>query len=109
MRFALRVICNSRITKTVEQRVEELTNYLGISENFAFSHYWKDDECDILEINTKIDNFDFSRIQQYIQSISGAEKLSIGCLSDEWECAYFATLDELHSTKDAAFVVCNLF
>ena len=109
MQFALRVICNNRITKTIKQRVSELTNYLELSDGFTFFPYWKDDECDILELSTKIENPDYSKIQQFIRSISGAENLSLKCFSDEWECAYFASIDELHSTKDTAFVVCTIF
>lgn len=109
MQFALRVICNTRITKTVEQRVAALANYLSLSDSFTFSPYFKDDECAILELSAKIENPDYSKIQQYIQAISGTESLSLGCSSDEWECAYFASYDELHSTKDTAFVVCNVF
>ena len=109
MQFSLRVICNSRITKIVKQRVAELTNYLGLSDGFTFSPYWKDDDCDILEFNTKIENPDYSKIQQYIQAISGTENLSQRCVPDEWECAYFASLDELHSSKNTAFVVCSIF
>ena len=30
-------------------------------------------------------------------------------LNGEWEFAYFASLEELHSTKDIAFVDCNIF
>ena len=109
MQFSLRVICNSRITKIVKQRVAELTNYLGLSDGFTFSPYWKDDECDILEFNATIEDPDYSTIQQFIQSISGAGNLSLRYLSDEWECAYFASYDELHSTKNTSFVVCNIF
>ena len=109
MQFSLRVICNCRITEAVKQRVAALTNYLCLSNGFTFSPYWKDDECAILELNAKIENPNYSKIQQYIQAISGAENLSQGCSSDEWECAYFASLDELRSTKDTVFVVCNVF
>ena len=109
MRLALRVICNSRITKAVKQRVKELTDHLSISNDLDFSPYWKDDGCDILEVDAKITDPNHSTIEQYIQSISGVKTLSVMCLSDEWEGAYHADLDELHSTKDVAFVVCNIF
>ena len=109
MQFALRIICNRRITETVKERVAGLTNYLFLSDNLNFIPYWKDNECDILELSAKIENPDYSKIQQYVQAISGAEKLSLRCLSDEWECAYYTSLDELHFTKDTAFVVCSIF
>ena len=109
MQFSLRVICNCRIVETVNQRVETLTNYLSLSYDYAFSPYWKDNECDILELSAKIENPDYSKIQQYIQAISGTDNLSQRCVPDEWECAYFASLDELHSSKNTAFVVCSIF
>lgn len=109
MQFSLRVICNSRIVETTKQRVAMLIKYLCLPDNFAFFPYWKDEECVILEVNAKIEEPDYDKIQQYIQSISGAEKLSQNCSSDEWACAFFASLDELHSDKDIVFVVCNIF
>ena len=109
MQFSLRVICNNGVIDIVKERVAALTNYLCLSDDYAFSPYWKNDECAILELNAKIENPNYSKIQQYIQAISGAENLSQGCSSDDWECAYFASLDELHSTKDTVFVVCNNF
>ena len=109
MQFSLRVICNCRIVETVNQRVETLSNYLSLSYDYAFSPYWKDNECAILELSAKIENPDYSKIQQYIQAISGTENLSQRCVPDEWECAYFASLDELHSSKNTAFVVCSIF
>jgi hypothetical protein len=109
MQFALRIICNRRITETVKERVAGLTNYLFLSDNLNFIPYWKDNECAILELSAKIENPDYSKIQQYIQAISGTENLSQRCVPDEWECAYFASLDELHSSKNTAFVVCSIF
>lgn len=109
MRFSLRVICNCRIIETVKKRVAALADCLCFSDGFVFSPYWKDDECAILELNAKIETPNYSKIQQYIHAISGAENLSQSCSSDEWECAYLASLDELHSNKDTVFVVCNIF
>ena len=109
MQFALRIICNRRITETVKKRLSLLTNYLCISNDLSFSPYWKDDECDIFELDAKIENPDYSEIQQYIQDISGAVNTFQRCVADEWECAYFASLDELHSSEDIAFVDCNIF
>ena len=109
MQFSLRVICNHGIIEIVKQRVGALTNYLYLSDDCAFSPYWKDDECVILELNAKIENPDYGKIQQYIQLISGTEIISQNSSSDGWECAYFASLDELHSNTDAVFVVCNIF
>lgn len=109
MQFSLRVICNCAIIQTVKERAATLADYLCLSDDFVFSPYWKDDECAILEVNAKIEAPNYSKIRQYIHSVSGAENLSQSCSSDEWECAYFASLDELHSNKDTAFVVCNIF
>lgn len=109
MQFSLRIICNFSIIETVKQRVATLTNYLCLSDDYAFSPYWKDDKCVILELNTKIRNPDYSKIQQYIQLISGVENLFPSYSLDGWECAYFASLDELHSNSDTVFVVCNIF
>ena len=109
MQFALRIICNRRITETVKDRVKVLANYLCLPNNLCFLPYWKDDECDVLELDTKIDPPDYSKIKQYVLAISGAESISQRCVADEWEFAYFASLDELHSSKDTAFVVCNIF
>lgn len=109
MRFALRIICNRRITETVKERVNILGNYLCLPDNLRFFHYWKDDECDVLEFDTEIDCPDYSKIKQCVLTISGAESISQRCVADEWEFAYFASLDELHSFKDTAFVVCNIF
>ena len=109
VQFALRIICNRRITETVKKRLSLLTKYLGLSDDLSFSPYWKDDECDIFELDAKIENPDYSKIQQYIQVISGAVNISQRYVADEWECAYFAPLNELHSSKNSAFVVCNIF
>ncbi len=109
MQFSLRVICNQSSIELVKQRVAALTNYLCLSDDYALSHYWKDDECVILELNAKIENPNYSKIQHYIQLISGTYKLSQSSSSDGWECAHYASLDELHSNKDTAFVVCNIF
>ena len=110
MQFGLRVICNHRITPIVKERVEALANYICLSDDLSFSSYWKDDECDILEIGATINNPDYSKIKQYVHAVSGAENIFFQrCITDEWEFAYFASLEELHSTKDIAFVVCNIF
>ena len=109
MQFGLRVICNHRITPIVKERVEALANYICLSDDLSFSSYWKDDECDILEIGATINNPDYSKIKQYVHAVSGAENIFQRCIADEWEFAYFASLDELHSTKDIAFVDCNIF
>ena len=109
MQFALRIICNRRITETVKERVAGLTNYLFLSDNLNFIPYWKDNECDILEIGAKINNPDYSKIKQYVRAISGAKNIFQRCIADDWEFAYFASLDELHSSEDIAFVVCNIF
>lgn len=108
MQFSLRVICNQRIIETVKQRVAALTNYLYLSDDYAFSPYWKDDECVILELTAKIEEPNYRKIQQYIQLISGSEIISQSYSSDGWECASFISLDELHSNTDTAFVVCNI-
>ena len=108
VQFSLRVICNRRNIEITKQRVEKLKNYLCLSDDYAFSSYWKDDECVVLEINAKIENPNYRKIRQYIQFISGAENLSQTCSSDGWECAYFVSLDELYSNKDTVFVVCNI-
>ena len=109
MQFGLRVICNHRITPIVKERVEALANYICLSDNLSFSSYWKDDECDILEIGAKINNPDYSKIKQYVRAISGAKNIFQRCIAGEWEFAYFASLDELHSSEDIAFVDCNIF
>ena len=109
MQFSLRVICNHSIIEIIKQRVAALTSYLSLSDDCAFSPYWKDDECVILQLNAKIENPNYSKILQYIQLISGTEIVSQSCSSDGWECAYFASLDALHSNKDISFVVCNIF
>lgn len=109
MRFSLRVICNKRIIEAAGQRVAALTNYLSFFGDHEFLPYWRDDECAILEFNLKIEDPDHNRIREYIRFISGAKNLSECCLPDEWECAYYASLDELHSDKYTAFVVCNIF
>ena len=109
MRFSLRVICNKRIIEAAGQRVAALTNYLSFFGDYEFLPYWKDDECVILELNLMIEIPDYNKIREYIRFISGAKNLSEGFLSNEWECAYYASLDELHSDKYTAFVVCNIF
>ena len=109
MQFSLRVICSHSIIEIVQQRVAVLLDYLYLSNDYSFFPYWKDDECAILELGAKIENPDYGKIQQYIQLISGTESISQSSSSDGWECAYFASLDELHSNTDAVFVVCNIF
>lgn len=109
MQFSLRVICNHSITEIVSQQVAALVDYLHLSTDYAFFPYWKDNECAILELGAKIENPDYSKIQQYIQLISGTEIISQSSSPDGWECAYFASFGELHSNKNAVFVVCNIF
>lgn len=109
MKLSLRVICDRGIIETVKQRVNALTNYLNLSDDYAFLPYWKDEECVIFELNTKIENPNHSKIQQYIKSISGTDNISQCCSLNDWECAYFASLDELHTNQNVAFVVCSIF
>ena len=109
MKLALRVICDRCIIETVKQRMNALTNYLNLSDDYAFLPYWKDEECVVLELNTKIENPNYSKIQQYITSISGTDNISQCGSSNDWECAYFASLDELHTNPNVAFVDCSLF
>lgn len=109
MQFAIRIICNRRMTETIKERVKELANYLCLPTDFTFSPYWKDDECDVLELDTKIDHPDYSKIKQYVLAISGAESIFQKGDEDDREFAYFASLDKLHSSKDTAFVDCNIF
>ena len=109
MKFSLRVICNRSIVENINQRVAELTNYLNLSDNYAFLPYWKDEKCVVLELNTKIENPNHSKIQQYIKFISGTDNISQCGSSNDWECAYFASLDELHTNPNVAVVVCSIF
>ena len=109
MQFSLRVICDRSIVEAIKQRVKELTNYLCLSDDFSFFPYWKDDECVVLELNSKIENPNYSKIQQHIKSISGTENISLCGSSNNWECAYFVSLDELHANLNVAFVVCSIF
>lgn len=109
MQFSLRVICNRSIVETINQRVAELTNYLSLADDYSFSPYWKDDECVILELNSKIENPNYSKIQHHIKNISGMDNVSQCCSSSDWECSYLALLDELHTNLNVAFVVCSIF
>jgi len=109
MKISLRVICNRGIIETVKQRVNALTNYLNLSDDYAFLPYWKDEECSVLEFNAKIENPNHSKIQQYIKSISGTENISQCGPSNNWECANFVSLDELHQNPNVVFVVCSIF
>ena len=61
MQFSLRVICDRGSIETVKQPVNTLTNYLNLSDNYAFLPYWKDEECVVLELNTKIENPDYNK------------------------------------------------
>lgn len=110
MYFSLRVICNRSIVETINQRVEELTNYLNLSDDYAFLPYWKEEECVILDLGAEIENPpNRSKIQQYVKYISGTDNISQCGSSNDWECAYFASLDELHANLNVAFVVCSIF
>ena len=109
MKLSLRVICDRGIIETVKQRVNALRNYLNLSDDYAFLPYWKDEACVVLEFNTKIENPNHSKIQQYIKFISGTDNISQCDSSNDWECAYFASLDELHTKPNVAFVVCSIF
>lgn len=109
MQFSLRVICNGSIIESVKPRVTELIKYLGLFDNYVFSPYWKDENCSILEIHTCIEKPDYSRIQQYLQFISRMDNPSLCSSSGDWECAYYVHLNELHTDKDIAFVICNIF
>ena len=109
MQFSLRVICDRSIVETIKQRVAELTNYLSFSDGYSLSPYWKDDECVIVELSSKIDNPNYNKIQQHIKSISGTDNVSQYYSSSSWECRYFAHLDELHTNPNVAFVICSIF
>lgn len=116
MKFSLRVICNRSIVENINQRVAELTNYLNLSDNYAFLPYWKDEKCVILDFGAEIENPNYSKIKQYIKYISGADNIyrcgspnywELAHLND-WEFAYFASYDELHSNQNVAFVECSI-
>ena len=117
MYFSLRVICNRSIVETINQRVEELTIYLNLSDDYAFLPYWIEEECVILDLGAEIENPpNRSKIQQYVKYISGTDNIS-QCGSsnyweyehlNDWEFAYFASHDELHSNQNVAFVVCGI-
>ena len=109
MQFVIKIICNRRITDNVKERAALLLNYLSIPSDLCFLPYWKYEECDIWEFDAKIDCPDYKTIKQYICDISRGENISVNCVADEWECAYFASFDELHSSKDTAFVECIIF
>ena len=109
MQFSLRVICSCCNVETVKQRTAILMDYLGISKDYVFLPYWKDEKCVISEICANIENPDYEKIREYVRIISGADSLSEFTLPGEWECAYFASLDELHSDMETAFVECNIF
>ena len=114
MKFSLRVICNRSIVEIINQQVAELTNYLNLSDDYAFLPYWKDEECVILDFGAEIENHNYSKIKQYIKYISGADNIPRCSLPNYWECtylgswqfAYFASYDELHSNQNVAFVDC---
>ena len=108
MQFSLKVVCNRKNTEYVRQHVAVLSDYLGLSDELVFSPYWKDYECDILELNGCIGNFNFCTLQQHIVSIGGTEKVSVRGPTDEWECAHFVSQDELCSGKHISFVVCTV-
>lgn len=109
MQFSLKVVCNRKNTEYVRQHVAVLSDYLGLSDALAFSPYWKDHECVVLELHSYIENFDASSIQKHIVSIGGTEKVSIRESSDEWECGNFTSLHDLYANKYIAFVVCSVW
>lgn len=109
MQFSLKVVCNRKNTEYVRQHVAVLSDYLGLSDALAFSPYWKDHECVVLELHSYIENFDASSIQKHIVSIGGTEKVSIRGSTDEWECAHFVSQDDLRSSKHISFVVCTVW
>ena len=51
MQFALRIICNRRITETVKERVAGLTNYLFLSDNLNLTNFQA--ILDLYRINIK--------------------------------------------------------
>ena len=109
MQLSIRIICDRSIAEAVKQRVNALTNYLNLSNDHTFLPYWKDERCVISELSTDIEDPDYNKIQQYIKSISGTENITQCSSSDSWECAYFASIDELHTNPNIAFVTCSIF
>ena len=109
MHFSLRVICNCRTAEIIAPRVKEMLRGFCLSDDFIFSPYWKDEKCVILDLHAEIEHPDYRKIMQYVLAISGADTLSESSTSDNWECAYFAPPDALHSGQNTAFVVCSIF
>ncbi len=89
-------------------KVHRLTDALGIPRA-ASSRYWKDESCALIEASGAVDDPSFELIREHITSISGADSVQVKSISDDWECAFFASLEQLHSNHDIAFVVCNVF
>ena len=75
MQLSIRIICDRSIAEAVKQQVNALTNYLNLSNDHTFLPYWKDERCVISELSTDIEDPDYSKIQQYIKSISGTENI----------------------------------
>ena len=114
MQFALRIICNRRITETVKERVAGLTNYLFLSDNLSFIPYWKDNECAILELSAKIENPDYSKIRLFqeqkiflkdVYLMSGSVHILLPLMSctplktPHLLCAVFFKVIMIHSKK----------
>ena len=109
MRFSLWIICDRSVAEIVRQKVKQLEDHLLIPSDGAFSPYWKDERCAVLEISANIERPDYRTIQEHIITISGADVLSVSSSQNDWECAHYASIDQLLAGNGLAFVVCNIF
>lgn len=107
--LTLRVICRNDLTARMLLRVTAFLEALGITERPAFSPYWKEPTCSVLEISHLFAETDPITIQNHIQMIAGGVPIQVTLGTGDWEFAYYASLDELTSTNDISFVVCSLF
>lgn len=108
IQFSLRVICSTEATEAVSRKVARLTDALCIPRA-SVSRYWKDERCAVIEAAAVIESPSFELIREHILSISGADSVQTKSIPGDWECAFYASLEQLHSDKSIAFVVCNIF
>ena len=109
MRYSLCVICDRENTDSIRLKVMEMAGYLCFPGEIEFRPYWKDENCDGLVIGGDLAQVEADALESYIAAIAGSDQLTVNTSADSCEWACYRSTEELHTQKNAAFVVFNVF
>ena len=108
MNFSLNIICRKEIAAEKETQAKALLTALGIDGSPVFEPYWKDSSLSQLIFGAPLGTPDFELIKAHLCTIAGAE-VALSASLDEWEFSHYASIEELVSEKNTAFIFCNVF